>query len=104
MPDWLPAERLSEEFKAIGFYLSGHPLDDYMPALKRKKVMTLDEVTAKAERGPFMAKMGGVVAGRQETEVRPRQPLCLCPAELTPRAPIEVTLFSEVLEKSREYP
>ena len=34
-----------------------------MPALKRKKVMTLDEVTAKAERGPFMAKMGGVVAG-----------------------------------------
>ena len=26
MDDWLPAERLSEEFKAVGFYLSGHPL------------------------------------------------------------------------------
>ncbi|MEM9637674.1 MAG: DNA polymerase III subunit alpha, partial [Pseudomonadota bacterium] len=23
--DWLPAERLGEEFKAVGFYLSGHP-------------------------------------------------------------------------------
>ena len=34
--DWLPAERLSEEFKAVGFYLSGHPLDDYMAPLKRK--------------------------------------------------------------------
>ncbi len=34
--DWLPNERLAEEHKAIGFYLSGHPLDDYLPALKRK--------------------------------------------------------------------
>jgi len=50
--DWLPAERLSEEFKAVGFYLSGHPLDDYMAALKRtEKVLTLDEVTAKAANG-----------------------------------------------------
>ena len=26
---WLPAERLQREFDAIGFFLSGHPLDDY---------------------------------------------------------------------------
>ncbi len=64
--DWLPAERLAEEFKAIGFYLSGHPLDDYMVALKRKGVMTMDEVMAKAQSGPTLAKMAGVVAGRQE--------------------------------------
>jgi DNA polymerase-3 subunit alpha len=32
--DWLPAERLSEEFKAVGFYLSGHPLDDYNLEIK----------------------------------------------------------------------
>src|SRR5215468_6496268 len=35
---WLPAERLQKEFEAIGFFLSGHPLDDYMPALKRMRV------------------------------------------------------------------
>jgi DNA polymerase-3 subunit alpha len=45
--DWLPAERLGEEFKAIGFYLSGHPLDDYAASLKRKGVLTLDEVHEK---------------------------------------------------------
>ena len=33
--DWLPHERLGEEFSAIGFYLSGHPLDAYDAALKR---------------------------------------------------------------------
>ena len=101
-PDWLPAERLSEEFKAIGFYLSGHPLDDYMPALKRKDVLTLDEVTAKAERGPFMAKMAGVVAGRQERKSARGNRFAF--AQLSdPSGAFEVTLFSEVLEKSREF-
>ena len=31
--DWLPAERLSREFSAIGFYVTGHPLDDYKSCL-----------------------------------------------------------------------
>jgi DNA polymerase-3 subunit alpha len=36
--DWLPAERLAEEHTAIGFYLSGHPLDDYMaPAVEAQE-------------------------------------------------------------------
>ncbi len=102
VPDWLPAERLAEEFRAIGFYLSGHPLDDYMPALKRKDVMTLDEVEAKAARGPFMAKMSGVVAGRQERKSARGNRFAF--AQLSdPTGAFEVTLFSEVLEKSREY-
>src|SRR6185312_7117091 len=32
---WLPADRLRREYDAIGFFLSGHPLDDYATALKR---------------------------------------------------------------------
>ena len=102
VPDWLPAERLSEEFKAIGFYLTGHPLDDYMPALKRKDVMTLDEVTLKAERGPFMAKMAGVVAGRQERKSARGNRFAFAQLSDTTGA-YEVTIFSEVLEKSREF-
>ncbi|MBE1284329.1 MAG: DNA polymerase III subunit alpha [Rhodobacteraceae bacterium] len=101
-PDWLPAERLGEEFRAIGFYLSGHPLDDYMGALKRKGVMTLDEVTAKAERGPFLAKMAGVVAGRQERKSARGNRFAF--AQLSDNTgAYEVTLFSEALEKCREY-
>ncbi|KUJ76211.1 DNA polymerase III subunit alpha [Ruegeria marisrubri] len=101
-PDWLPAERLSEEFKAIGFYLSGHPLDDYMPALKRKGVLTLDEVTEKARSGPLIAKLAGVVAGRQERKSARGNRFAF--AQLSdPTGAYEVTLFSETLEKSREY-
>ena len=65
--DWLPNERLAEEHKAIGFYLSGHPLDDYLPALKRKGVMTLQELHEKAERnGAVVGKVAVIVGGLQQ--------------------------------------
>jgi DNA polymerase-3 subunit alpha len=100
--DWLPAERLAEEFKAIGFYLSGHPLDDYMGPLKRKGVMTLDDLTAKAERGALVAKLAGVVAGRQERKSARGNRFAFVQMSDTAGA-YEVTLFSETLEKSREH-
>ena len=31
---WLASDQLSHEFDAVGFFLSGHPLDEYMDALK----------------------------------------------------------------------
>ena len=65
--DWMPAERLEEEHKAIGFYLSGHPLDDYLPALRRKKVLTLEDLREKAEHdGAAIGKVGVIVTGLQE--------------------------------------
>jgi DNA polymerase-3 subunit alpha len=65
--DWMPADRLAEEHKAIGFYLSGHPLDDYLPALRRKKVMTLQELQDKAERdGAAVGRVGVIVSALQE--------------------------------------
>ncbi len=65
--DWLPNERLAEEMTAIGFYLSGHPLDDYAVALKRKNMLTLAELQEKAERdGGAVSRVGVIVSGLQE--------------------------------------
>jgi DNA polymerase-3 subunit alpha len=100
--DWLPAERLTEEFKAVGFYLSGHPLDDYMSALKRKGVLTLDEVRLKAERGPMVAKLAGVVAGRQERKSAKGNRFAFAQLSDTTGA-YEVTLFSDTLEMARAH-
>ena len=100
--DWLPAERLGEEFKAIGFYLSGHPLDDYIAPLKRKGVMTLDEVTREAERALSVAKMAGVVTQRQERKSARGNRFAFVLMSDTTGA-FEVTLFSEALEQSREF-
>ena len=100
--DWMPAERLNEEFKAVGFYLSGHPLDDYMSALKRKGVLTLDEVRLKAERGPMIAKLAGVVAGRQERKSAKGNRFAFAQLSDTTGA-YEVTLFSDTLELARAH-
>ena len=100
--DWLPAERLAEEFKAIGFYLSGHPLDDYMGPLKRKQVMTLDEVTARAQKGAAIVKMAGTVSGRQERKSARGNRFAFVQLS-DPTGQYEVTVFSDTLEVAREY-
>ncbi|MEY8827408.1 DNA polymerase III subunit alpha [Sedimentitalea sp. XS_ASV28] len=100
--DWLPAERLAEEFRAVGFYLSGHPLDDYAAFLKRKGVMTLEEVQKKAASSPHVAKLAGVVAGRQERKSARGNRFAFAQLSDATGA-YEVTLFSEILEKSRGF-
>ncbi len=99
--DWTFAERLSEEFTAVGFYLSGHPLDDYMGALKRKGVVTLDEVTEQAERQPLVAKLAGTVAGLQIRKSARGNRFAFCQMS-DPTGAFEVTLFSESLEKAQD--
>lgn len=100
--DWLPAERLDEEAKAVGFFLSGHPLEDYMTALKRKKVLTLDEATEQARMGPCVVKLAGRVSGRQERKSARGNRFAF--AQLSdPTGAYEVTIFSDTLEKCRDY-
>jgi len=100
--DWLPNERLVEEHKAIGFYLSGHPLDDYMPALRRKKCVTLEEVEQKVQGGAFVAKMAGSVSSRQERKSQRGNRFAFVQLS-DPTGLYEVTMFSEVLEASRDF-
>ncbi len=100
--DWLPAERLAQEHQAVGFYLSGHPLDDYMSALRKKGVETLAEVTRKAERGPCIAKLAGSVSSRQERKSARGNRFAFIQLS-DPTGLYEVTCFSEVLEASRDH-
>jgi DNA polymerase-3 subunit alpha len=100
--DWLPVERLAEEHQAVGFYLSGHPLDDYMPALKRKQVRTLAELTAAAEGGPLVAKLAGTVSARQERKSAKGNRFAFVSLS-DPTGLYEVTVFSDTLEQARQY-
>ncbi|ESW61249.1 MAG: DNA polymerase III subunit alpha [Rhodobacter sp. CACIA14H1] len=100
--DWLPVERLAQEHQAVGFYLSGHPLDDYMGALKRKDVKTLAEVTRLAERGTTVVKMAGSVSARQERKSAKGNRFAFVSLS-DPTGLYEVTVFSDVLEASRDH-
>ncbi|MEZ5755766.1 MAG: DNA polymerase III subunit alpha [Paracoccaceae bacterium] len=100
--DWLPVERLAQEHQAVGFYLSGHPLDDYMGALKRRDVKTLAEVTRQAERGTCVVKMAGSVSARQERKSAKGNRFAFVSLS-DPTGLYEVTVFSDVLEASRDH-
>ncbi|MCH2075833.1 MAG: DNA polymerase III subunit alpha [Rhodobacteraceae bacterium] len=101
--DWLPAERLAEEFAAIGFYLSGHPLDDYMGPLKRTGVKTLDDLTEEAGRkGAMVGKLAGTVSGRQERKSARGNRFAFVQLS-DPTGAYEVTMFSDTLETAREH-
>ena len=45
---WVPTDRLSREFEAVGFFLTGHPLDDYKDVLEALGAETWVEHAAKA--------------------------------------------------------
>ena len=100
--DWLPMERLTQEHLAIGFYLSGHPLDDYMGALRRRDVKTLAEITLLAERGPLVAKIAGSVSTRQERKSAKGNRFAFVGLS-DPTGLYEVTVFSDTLEAARDH-
>ena len=99
--DWLAVERLAEEHMAVGFYLSGHPLDDYMPSLRRKDVKTLAEITAMAERGPLIGKIAGAVSAKQERKSARGNRFAFVSLS-DPTGLYEVTVFSDTLEAARD--
>ncbi len=100
--DWLPVERLAAEHAAIGFYLTGHPLDDNMPALRRQGVITHAELARRAEAGPVVAKVAGAVSKRQERKSARGNRFAF--VELSdPTGLFEVTVFSDVLEAARDH-
>jgi DNA polymerase-3 subunit alpha len=98
--DWMPAARLAEEHHALGFYFSGHPLDDYMSALKRKGVLSYMEVEERAARGDFVTWMAGAVSQRQERKSQRGTRFAFVGLS-DPTGTYEVMVFSEALEAAR---
>ena len=63
---WNPVQKLDEELAAVGFYLSGHPLEDMVEVLRRKRTTLLADAVVQAQQGSEAFRMAGVVRRRQE--------------------------------------
>jgi DNA polymerase-3 subunit alpha len=61
-----PVRRLDEELSAVGFYLSGHPLDDLQASLAKRDVALFADLPARVADGKRAARMAAVVRRRQE--------------------------------------
>src|SRR5262245_17307097 len=98
---WLPAERLQKEFGAIGFFLSGHPLDDYMPALKRMRVQSWAEFTRAVKSGVSAGRVAATVVARTERRTRTGSKMGIIGLS-DPSGHYEAVLFSEGLQQYRD--
>ena len=98
---WASMDRLREEFGAIGFYLSAHPLDCYGQSLERLGVVPSADILARLNGDTKRFKVAGTVLGRRErTSARGKR---FAFVELSdPSGIFEATVFSEQLSAARD--
>jgi DNA polymerase-3 subunit alpha len=102
IPDWPLHERLNNEFEAIGFYLSAHPLDAYAKGLERLGAIRSSELLSRlAAGGSARMKLAGTVIAKKEINARNGNRLAFVTMS-DAGGTYEVTLFSEVLSVNRE--
>ena len=100
--DWSPHEKLNQEFEAIGFYLSAHPLDAFAKSLKRLGALKVAELPRHLQSGgKGRVRMAGSLLSKQErTSAKGSRYAFL---QMSDSSGIyEVTCFSEILATSRE--
>jgi len=98
---WLPAERLQREFDAIGFFLSGHPLDDYAPALKRLNVQSWTAFANSVKQGATAGRVAGTVVARAERRTKTGNRMGILEFS-DPSGHYEAVIFQEGLTQYRD--
>jgi len=98
---WLPAERLQREYEAVGFFLSGHPLDDYASALKRLRVQSWSEFSRAVKAGAGAGRVAGTVVSRTERRTKNGTKMGIIGLS-DPSGQYEAVLFAEGLAQYRD--
>src|SRR3954464_13305178 len=98
---WLPAERLRREYDAVGFFLFGHPLDDYATVLKRLRVQSWAEFSRAVKTGATAGKVAATVVSRMERRTKTGNKMGIMGLS-DPTGHFEAVLFSEGLAQYRD--
>ena len=101
--DWAGMDRLKEEFDALGFYLSAHPLDSYASQLGRLRVLShaaLNDLV-KAGQAPQRVNLAGSVTAKQVRVSQRGNRFAFI--QFTDQTGVfEVTFFSDVLAEAND--
>ena len=98
---WLPAERLQREYEAVGFFLTGHPLDDYAAALKRLRAQPWTEFARAVKGGAGAGRVAGTVVARTERRTKSGSKMGIIGLS-DPSGHYEAVLFAEGLAQCRD--
>ena len=97
---WVPTDRLSREFEAVGFFLTGHPLDDYKDVLEALGAETWVELAAKARLRRVVGTLAGTVLHARERQGKTGNAYAFV-AFSDATGQFEAVVFSELLAASR---
>jgi DNA polymerase III subunit alpha len=97
---WVPTDRLSREFEAVGFFLTGHPLDDYKDVLEALGAESWVDFAAKARTRRVVGTLAGTVLHARERQGKSGNPYAFV-AFSDATGQFEAVVFSELLAASR---
>jgi DNA polymerase III subunit alpha len=97
---WLPTDKLSKEFDAVGFFLTGHPLDDYKEVLDSLGAETWAEFASKARTRRVVGTLAGTVLSARERQGKSGNPYAFV-AFSDATGQFEAVIFSEALLAAR---
>ena len=98
---WLPAERMQKEYDAIGFFLTGHPLDDYAPLLKGLRLQSWAELARAVKAGATAGRVAATVVSRTERRTKSGSKMGIIGLS-DPSGHYEAIIFQEGLEQYRD--
>jgi DNA polymerase III subunit alpha len=98
---WLPAERLQREYDAIGFFLSGHPLDEYAALLKGLHVQSWIEFSRSVKAGVSAGRVAATVVSRIERRTKTGNKMGIIGLS-DPTGHYEAVIFAEGLQQFRD--
>ncbi len=99
MADWASSQKLAEEKKALGFYISGHPLDqfkDELSSFASSTIGNLSELTDGRE-----VTVGGILTKLSTKLDKKNNTMCFATVE-DYSGQLETIIFSDNYEKFRE--
>ena len=91
---WVPTDRLSRELEAVGFFLTGHPLDDYQEVLEALGADTWVDFAAKAHTRRVVGTLAGTVLSARERQGKTGNAYAFV-AFSDPTGQFEAVVFSE---------
>ncbi|KPQ10743.1 MAG: DNA polymerase III alpha subunit DnaE [Saliniramus fredricksonii] len=98
---WTASERLQREYDAVGFFLSGHPLDEYEGLLDKLRVQRWSDFVRAVKSGSSVGRVAATVLDKQERRTRSGSKMGIY--QLSDQSGhFEAIIFSEGLQRYRD--
>jgi DNA polymerase-3 subunit alpha len=98
---WTSSERLQREFDAIGYFLSGHPLEAHEAVIKRMGALRWSEFVVRARAGQTTWRLAANVLDRMERRTKSGKKMGIIQMS-DPSGQYEAILFEEGLAQYRD--